>query len=398
MINVLSEDKVNKHAMQTHLMPPMRIYEPLNPRGTVADRKVVGKVGIPSEGWESQRSAEFVVAPLKEHDAILGMPFLVDEGVLIDPARGRVVLPMQEGGVGIELDESDKSRPESESTQLRDYLAKFDGVPPSDPALQNEYFGKLNEYFVKRYKDVFAENLPDRPPHPDSPRHRIILQDENLSLNGRNYRIPTRYWSELKEFIEIHLKAYRIRPSSSHIASGTIMVPKESDPEGMPRVIHDYRVLNAETIKDHTPLMRQEDILECMAKAAVRGKIDLVCAYYQILMEIADIHKTAFKTPFGMYEWLVMPQGLCNAVATFQRYMNWVLQNYIGKFCAVYIDDIAIWSDSVEEHAEHVRLVLEVEGGGDLCQRQEVGDFCGRNPLPRAYCLLPRGGASGDKS
>ena len=57
-----------------------------------------------------------------------------------------------------------------------------------------------------------------------------------------------------------------------------------------------------ETIKDHTPLMRQEDILECMARAVVRGKIDLVCAYYQILMEIVDIHKTVFKTPFGMYE------------------------------------------------------------------------------------------------
>src|SRR5205814_6080390 len=173
------------------------------------------------------------------------------------------------------------------------------------------------------------------------------------------YRTPTRYWEKVKEFIDLHLKASRIRPSSSHIASGTIMVPKTADPEGMPRVVHDYRALNTETIKDHTPLMRQEDILDCMARALVRGKIDLVCAYYQILMEIADIHKTAFKTPFGMYEWLVMPQGLCNAVATFQRYMNWVLRDYIGKFCAVYIDDIAIWSDSVEEHAEHVRLIMD---------------------------------------
>jgi len=74
-----------------------------------------------------------------------------------------------------------------------------------------------------------------------------------------------------------------------------------------------------------------------MARAAVCDKIDLVCAYYQILIEIADIHKTAFKTPFGMYEWLVMPQGLCNAVATFQQYMNWILWDYISKFCMVYL-------------------------------------------------------------
>jgi hypothetical protein len=59
-------------------------------------------------------------------------------------------------------------------------------------------------------------------------------------------------------------------------------------------------------------------------------------------MEIADIHKTVFKIPFRIYEWLVMPQGLCNAIAIFQRYMNWILWDYIGKFYIVYIDDIAI--------------------------------------------------------
>ena len=106
---------------------------------------------------------------------------------------------------------------------------------------------------------------------------------------------------------------------------------------GMPRVVYDYRALNVKTVKDHTPFPRQDDIIECLARAIIRGKIDLVCTYYHILMEIVDIHKTAFKTPFGIYEWLVMPQGLYNAVATFQRYMNWILWDYIGKFCAVYI-------------------------------------------------------------
>ncbi len=72
-----------------------------------------------------------------------------------------------------------------------------------------------------------------------------------------------------------------------------------------------------------------------------------------------DIHKTALKTPFGLYEWVVMPQGLCNAPATFQRYMNYVLREYIGKFCAVYQDDIAIFSNSVEEHKQHIHLILQ---------------------------------------
>ena len=95
-----------------------------------------------------------------------------------------------------------------------------------------------------------------------------------------------------------------------------------------------------------------------IVRAKVRGKLDLPDAYYQIWMFPDDIHKTAFKTPSRLFEWTVMPQGLCNAPATFQRYMNYVLRDYIGKFCAVYLDDIAIFSNSIEEHKEHVRLIL----------------------------------------
>jgi hypothetical protein len=87
------------------------------------------------------------------------------------------------------FDDFDKSKPESAT--LQDYLAKFNSVFPSEPALHEEYFAELNDYFVKRYTDVFAESLPDRLPHPESPHHRIVLKNESVSLNGRNYRIPT---------------------------------------------------------------------------------------------------------------------------------------------------------------------------------------------------------------
>jgi hypothetical protein len=76
----------------------------------------------------------------------------------------------------------------------------------------------------------------------------------------------------------------------------------KADPTAMPRVVYDYYALNAKIVKDYTPLTRQDDIIERLAKAIVRGKIDLICAYYQILIEIADIYKTAFKTPFETYE------------------------------------------------------------------------------------------------
>ena len=107
------------------------------------------------------------------------------------------------------------------------------------------------------------------------------------------------------------------------------------------------------------PLPRQDVILERAVNARVRGKIDLVSAYYQHLMHKKDRHKTAILTPWGLYEWTVMPQGLCNAVASWQRYMNWVLREFIGDFCEVYLDDVLIYSDSIEEHVRHIKLILE---------------------------------------
>jgi len=128
----------------------------------------------------------------------------------------------------------------------------------------------------------------------------------------------------------------------------------------MPCVVHDYRTLNDNTVKDHTPVPQQDLILWRIAQAAVKRYIDLPDAYYQMNVHPKDIWKTAFKTPFGIFEWLVMPQELCNALATWQRFMIWILRDYIGKICYVYIDDIIIFSNSIEEHHRNVCLVLQV--------------------------------------
>ena len=93
------------------------------------------------------------------------------------------------------------------------------------------------------------------------------------------------------------------------------MIPKAKDLTAMPHVVHDYRMLNENTVKDHTPLPRQDQILRRLGLAKILGFLDCPTAFYQMCMEDDSIHATAFKTPFGMFEWLVMPQGLCNAVA-----------------------------------------------------------------------------------
>jgi RNase H-like domain found in reverse transcriptase/Reverse transcriptase (RNA-dependent DNA polymerase)/Integrase zinc binding domain/Chromo (CHRromatin Organisation MOdifier) domain/Retroviral aspartyl protease/Zinc knuckle len=391
-INLISSDKVKEHTIPTQPTVPVRIHEPMNPQGVVVNQKVITKVGIPEEDWESTKPAELLVAPLQEHDVILGMPFLASENILIDPARGKVLLPPDEHDSLAEDDDDfshDYYLPSicpkmpalpkltSQEQHWVAALKAFDATVSTSTtattpkslkeALRiDKNYLQLHEKYIYEFDDVFTDKLPNKLPSPDAPRHRIVLEDENISINGRMFRLPNRYWPQMRDFLDEHLAAGRIRPSSSHIASGTWMIPKD-DPIDMPRVVHDYRALNAKTVKDHTPLTRQDDIIEKLARGKIRGKIDLICAYYQILMEAADVHKTAFKTPFGTFEWLVMPQGLCNAVATFQRYMNWVLRKYVGRFCAVYIDDIAIWSDSIEEHEEHVRLILEALREAGIC-------------------------------
>jgi len=137
--------------------------------------------------------------------------------------------------------------------------------------------------------------------------------------------LPEKYLNWMLDFLDYHMEMEHIQPSKSSVSAGTWIILKKGQMDVMLRVVHDYQALNDNTIKDHTPVLRQDLILQKIAQAIVLGYINLPDAYYQINVHLKDIWKTAFKMPFGMFEWLVMPQGLCNALATWQRFMNWIL-------------------------------------------------------------------------
>ena len=126
------------------------------------------------------------------------------------------------------------------------------------------------------------------------------------------------------------------------------------------RLCVDYLQLNKLTIKNKYALLRIDDLLDQLRGAAVFSKIDLRSGYHQILVRPEDVQKTTFRSRYGHYEDVVMPFGVTNASAIFMDYMNQIFRPYLDQFVVVFIDNILIYFESREEHAEHLRLVLEI--------------------------------------
>lgn len=327
-------------------------------------------------GHTRHRAYMYVVSRLRGYDLILGRPWLNDQGAVVDARERNLFFRV----TGVIVDENNANvatdiRPinANEYTYWKKNKRRHKGVElfsaslaDIEKALKPRTHGDPREKLPPRYHeylDVFSRRAAETLPPKRGPEIDLRISVEQDPETGREKEIP---WGPLYSMSRDELLVLRktltelldkgfIRVSNSPAAAPVLFVKK---PGGGLRFCVDYRALNSITRKDRYPLPLLNETLERVGKAKYFTKLDVISAFHQIRVTEEDSWKTAFRTRYGLFEWLVTPFGLANAPSTFQRYVNWVLREYLDIFCSTYVDDILIFSDDIESHRKHTKLVL----------------------------------------
>jgi hypothetical protein len=207
---------------------------------------------------------------------------------------------------------------------------------------------------VREYPDVFPEELPEMPPVRDI-KFVIDLIPGTSPIVKRPYKMAAPELAKLKKQLGELQRSGFIRPSSSPWGAPVLFVEKN---DKSMRMCVEYRSLNEVTIKNKYPLPKIDDLCDQLKGAKYFSKVDLRSGYHQLKIRESDIPKTAFITHYRQYEFTVMSFEITNAPAYFMNLMNKVFMEELDKFVVVFIDDILVYSKSVEEHEQHLRVVL----------------------------------------
>jgi phosphoglycolate phosphatase-like HAD superfamily hydrolase len=233
-------------------------------------------------------------------------------------------------------------------------------TPPADQPIDVHTSEELTAEQRDTFRSLLYDEFPELLQHVNSPP--VSRQwDHPIDTNGpmrrqRLNRLSHAERAELNRQLKDGVEAGLIRHNYIEFGSPILFVRKAY---GSLRLCIDYRGLYEVTRKAAYPLPRVDDTLDELKDANFYTHLDLASGFWQARVRDHDIHKMAFYTPDGLMEWVAMPFGLCNAPATFQRMMNDILRNFLHKFVTVYLDDVCIYSRTLEEHLEYLRLVLQ---------------------------------------
>ena len=225
------------------------------------------------------------------------------------------------------------------SVSMSPVTVNLDGVP--------EEYHDFTDVFSKSKAGILVEHRPYD--------LKFTLEEGASPPLEPIYSLSQEELLALHKFIDENIAMGFIRPSRSPHGAPVPFIQKK---DGSLRLCCDFQGINRVSKKDRYPLLLINDLLDAPCKAQIYTKIDLQHAYHRICIADGDKWKTTFQTRYGSFEWLVMPEGLTNAPAGFQRFMNDIFADMIDVSIVIYLDDILIYSDDPKQHLAHVRAVL----------------------------------------
>ena len=320
-----------------------------NPLGTITHQTVPLSLVTAGNHVETIR---FKVLHSSSTPLVLGRPWLTKHNPHISWATGEI----KSWGDSCFSECLRSATPPSNQTRQETEPPDLSGVPQA--------YHDLSAVFSK-------DSALSLPPHRPYDCAIDLLPGAPLP-KGRLYNLSVPEKESMQTYISESLASGIIRPSSSPVAAGFFFVGKK---DGGLRPCIDYRSLNDITVKNRYPLPLISSTFEPLANAKVFTKLDLRNAYHLVRIREGDEWKTAFNTHLGHFEYLVMPFGLTNAPAVFQALVNDILRDVINKYAVVFLDDILVYSPSMEEHIVHVRSILQRLLKNKLFVKAEKCDF-----------------------
>ncbi|MCO5564784.1 hypothetical protein L7F22_018452 [Adiantum nelumboides] len=348
--NFITPQLAEKMGIKTDEMGPAYTASMAAPGHEVAVTPLIGKLQLHIQGYVGHE--EFYIMPLEGCDVLLGMPWFYNQKAVLD-SFNKTVLDVKLKGESVPL-VSASAVPRLMKQHISTYLIYVKERDETESSNLSS-LDVSRRAFLDEYADCFSEALPGQLP-PERPEdHNIDLIPGSAAPNKPPYRVSAAQQEEIVTQVNELLQKGHIQPSSSPFCSPVLLVQKK---DGSWRMCIDYRALNKITMKNKFPIPRIDDVLDRLQGASFFSKIDLKSGYHQIRVNPADMPKTAFRTTFGLYEFLVMIFGLTNDPATFNRTMDkifWPLCHCVGTF----FDDMIVFSKSEAEHMEHLRAAFD---------------------------------------
>ena len=377
---VIDSRFAQKYKLKRVNIPPRTIkgYADDDP-GYVVDELAIARIDI--DGHVEKDMFFYIVPKLASYDVILGNPWFKlqkcrykggDSHIRVGTTRTKIWDRSKKSAPTLDCTmisatsfaliakkssrKSTKRKVEVFSASMADIEKALSKKVNTDPRLK---LPKHYHSFLDLTSRTEADRLP--PLRGKGVDHKIEIEEKDGKLQevpwGALYNMSRDELLVLRKTLTELLDKNFIRVSNSPAAAPVLFVRK---PGGGLRFCVDYRGLNKITRKDRYPLPLVYETLRNVGRAKWYSKLDVIAAFHRIRIAEGDEWKTAFRTRYGLYEWMVTPFGLANAPSTFQKYINWALRDYLDEFCSAYIDDVLIYTDgSLEEHRKHVRQVME---------------------------------------